>query len=180
MNSRARDPTNRYCLFVLCISYRFFYFFKHVTMMRWPSVFCFVCFFSVCARVGEVCVRRRRCTGARFRAAPTRPPSFWASFVSPPGNVNKNRVWLKNQIDLSSRLAPVGANTLVCLLLTLSLASFLISSCSLFRMWRLGLFFLAYCCSSITLLSEFSCVKTEQRRCSAQTPIYAHQQPRNV
>lgn len=41
--------------------------------------------------------------------------------------------------------------------LTLCVASFLISSCSLFKMWRFGLFFLAYCWSSITLLSEFSC-----------------------
>lgn len=40
---------------------------------------------------------------------------------------------------------------------TLCAASFLISSCSLLRMWRFGLFFLAYCCSSITLLSDFSC-----------------------
>ncbi len=44
-------------------------------------------------------------------------------------------------------------------LLTLCVASFLISSCSLFKIWRFGLFFLAYCCSSITLLSEFSCKK---------------------
>lgn len=41
--------------------------------------------------------------------------------------------------------------------LTLCVASFLISSCSLFKIWRFGLFFLAYCWSSITLLSEFSC-----------------------
>lgn len=39
-----------------------------------------------------------------------------------------------------------------------SAASLFISSCSLLRMWRLGLFFLAYCCSSITLLSEVSCL----------------------
>lgn len=41
-------------------------------------------------------------------------------------------------------------------MLTLSSASLFISSCSLLRMCRLGLFFLAYCCSSITLLSEVS------------------------
>lgn len=40
--------------------------------------------------------------------------------------------------------------------LTLSSASLFISSCSLLRMCRFGLFFLAYCCSSITLLSEVS------------------------
>lgn len=43
---------------------------------------------------------------------------------------------------------------------TLCLASFLISSCNLFKICRFGLFFLAYCWSSITLLSELSC-KTE-------------------
>lgn len=41
-------------------------------------------------------------------------------------------------------------------MLTLSSASLFISSCSLLRMCRFGLFFLAYCCSSITLLSEVS------------------------
>lgn len=40
--------------------------------------------------------------------------------------------------------------------LTLSSASLRISSCSLLRMCRLGLFFRANCCSSITLLSDVS------------------------
>lgn len=45
--------------------------------------------------------------------------------------------------------------------LTLCAASFFISSCNLFKIWRFGLFFLAYCCSSITLLSELSCERQD-------------------
>lgn len=49
-------------------------------------------------------------------------------------------------------------------ILTLSCASFFISSCNLFRMCRFGLFFLAYCWSSITLLSEVSYSKNHKQQ----------------
>lgn len=55
--------------------------------------------------------------------------------------------------------------------LTLWLANFFISSCSLFKIWRFGLFFLAYCWSSITLLSEFSCKTNRCKRWTASQYI---------
>lgn len=117
--------------------------------------------------------RRRQCRAARSPAGQTPWWSSWASSWFPPGERNtkikKSRMWwrdfengtkCKKKINTFQQVCQASVKS-AAMSLTLCVASFLISSCSLFRIWRFGLFFLAYCWSSITLLSEFSCKISE-------------------
>lgn len=127
---------------------------------------------------------RPRCTGARRRAVRKPRWTSWASCASPPGRTlrsggaagttaqaqwgpgegaspaHSTTHWCFRGVSRDARpkrrvrvAAPRGSEPTH----TRSSASRRISSCSLLRMCRLGLFLRANCCSSITLLSEVSC-----------------------